>query len=140
MNEGILKKRIAILILIFRFLMVLMLFILQYFGGLTEEEFWNTVYIVSPMSLLYLTVVLKFVLGNRYLIRGKMLSRGYVLLVFSAISVIYIVSFIMIILKGVFNLITEVAFYKIICGVESILAIYAGIFLSRLFAPLIKEN
>lgn len=133
MKEGVLKKRLVYLILISRLLIFVFLLFLNFLGGIAKDELWQLIFLMTPVTVLYAAVVLKFISGNRYLARGENLSGGYSVFSWLLLALIYFSELLLIVLNAAFITITASNLRTGILICECLLAAYAGTNLTTLF-------
>lgn len=134
MKEGLLKKRLIYLILICRVLLFMFLVFLNAIGGIAKDELWQVIFLIAPLTVFYGAMALKFISGNRYLPEGENLPAGYAAFSWLFPVFIYILEFLLIILNTAFLMITVGDLHSGILICECLLAAYAGLNLTALFA------
>lgn len=134
MKEGVLKKRLVCLILICRVLIFIFLIFLNFMGGIAKDELWQLIFLMTPITVLYAAVVLKFISVNRYLARGESLPSGYSVFSWLFLAFIYFSELLLIVLNAAFMTITAGNLHTGILICECLLAAYAGLNLTALFA------
>jgi hypothetical protein len=141
-SEGLLKKTITYLVFICR-LLTLVIFYFIYAGGmLTDIELPPLLYIVLPMSALYLVFIIKYaMITNRYFAEGEPVTRRHFHRAYLPFIFLHTMEVLMVYFK---NLLFGDSNFLTLCGLvtllECLLAVYAGFYLSDLFGADTQSN
>lgn len=139
MKEGVLKKRIVSYVLICRLIILLSLIFLAEIGGFTKIELQHFFYLLIPLSCVYFAFVLKFILNNRYILKGKTIPNNYFLMGYPLLIAAYLLEMLLILAKALFNVLDNETMFTIVIGLECFLAVHCGWYLSYIFAKEISE-
>lgn len=132
-NEGTLKKRITYLIFGCRLILLIGLFLNSANAQLTDEQFERILYTILPITILYFTFIIKYlVANNRYYHPGNSITKSYLILSYIPIILVHLIELSLIVFR--LQLFDEIqSLYTWIVVLEGSLAIYAGLYLSYLF-------
>jgi len=134
MFQATLKKFTVIIALVWRLGILATVVILNYIGGLSKPECWQLIYMVLPVSCLYVTasfIYLKHI--NFYFILDKKADRKDV---FWSIYIhaIYLAELLALLSKSFFGLSAQ-ALFPIILIAECGCAVYGALYLYNLEQP-----
>jgi len=129
------KRRIIRTGLICRALVLTIPVISKIMSGLRVDEFKILMLLLLPVSCLYFTLLVKFVIRNKYLLKGAVLDNFYIVLGRSFLLVPTIAEILLILCKSLYGSPGEEILYGSIGLIECGLAIYAGFYLTEIFRP-----
>lgn len=121
------------MILLCQLLLTVVLITYFFLGGFTKMELTTLLGYFLPMTSLYIVVVLKFAFENRYLSDGPSLSASYSSFAFYLLLILFVLSFLFISLKALFNSLEFEELKVLLLIIQSGIGCYAGYFLTDLF-------
>jgi len=132
-KEAFVRKRIVVLSLGSRLFVVIATLGLHWCDFLFDE-FGMLMYLMLPVTALYITVFLKFIIQNRYQRAGQQLAPAYAALGIITLLLLNAAELGVIILKSMNNsLIDNDTFFMWIALFEAGLSVFAGVYISELF-------
>lgn len=136
-NESTVKIKMVKIGLVSRILILVAAFLLYKYGGFLTSTFTEFLYILLPVSCLYITLFIKFIIKNAYQYQdqGRPIKPEYISLGYYGLLALNVVEF-MVILYKAFNFNPQMPvgdFFLYLVGVEMLFGIFAGFYISDLF-------
>jgi hypothetical protein len=134
-NQGQLRKTIIYYITCLRGLVLLTLFLLWKNSKLTDTQYYQLLYGVLPLSAMYISFIVKHIFDNsRYFNPGEAVTQLHIKISHTLPALFYVAEFVLIVFNSWFFDNNTDTLYWLVVGIECISGIYAGYFLSGLFA------
>ena len=139
-NELSVKIRIVKIAVVSRCMILIAGLLLYLSGGFVTSVYREFSYILLPISILYLTLFLKFIARNayRYPAKGQNLSREYIGMGYFGLLGLNMIEFLMILYKA-FNfsalpILPIENFFFYIVVIEALFGFFTGLYISHLFS------
>lgn len=127
------KKRIVRTGLICRTLVLAVPVLSRLLGGLRVDEFEIVLLMMLPVSCLFFTLLIKFVIRNKYLLKGVAFDNFYIVFGRLFLLALTLAEVLILVCKSLYGLPDDGIFYALIGFIESGFGIYAGFYLSDIF-------
>jgi hypothetical protein len=132
-KEAFIRRNVVAIGSVFRFSIIVVPFFLEK-SGFLPDEFERLMYLLLPLSCVYFTFFIKFIIKGRYQKEGNELTKTYIGFGEIALLLLCITELSLIILRGLYDVAEGGQFFLLIALLESCFGIYAGFYLSDLFS------
>ncbi|SDD78257.1 hypothetical protein SAMN05216464_102557 [Mucilaginibacter pineti] len=135
-NEASLKIRLVKIGLTSRITIVLSVFLLTKIGGFSLTTFRELLYIVLPLSCLYITVFVRFIKSNlyRYQQKGQKLTARYINFSYYGLLALNVAEILLMCGEAFFSMPDLKNFFLYIVSIEFASGIFAGLYIVDLFS------
>lgn len=135
---GILRRQVIVFLAFGRVGLALFLVIMWLIGGFDNSGALLLVYTTAPLTVMFLSLALKYVGDHRYLPAGYSSGSGYDMVVKVITFAVCALQPFLILLQGFFFLFPSGIFFFIIFLLELATGAYAGYMLSDVFSDVVK--
>jgi hypothetical protein len=133
-KQGFLRKWIFYIVGCSRFTILIFICIFYSQGRLTPHEFNETTALVLPISVLYLIFIGKYIIErSRYFYPGAGITRSDLIWGCAPLVILHVSEILLILFRDLINIQNNDSIFWWIAIIESMVAAYAGFYLSRLF-------
>ncbi|GAA4322810.1 hypothetical protein GCM10023149_23370 [Mucilaginibacter gynuensis] len=135
-NEASLKIRLVKIGLTSRVFIVLSVFLLTNSGGFSLSTFRELIYIILPLSCLYVTLFLRFIKKNiyQYPNKGQKLTNSYINLSYYGLLTLNLLEIVLMFSQAFFSITDLKHFFLYIVSVEFVSGVFAGLYIVDLFS------